>query len=126
MYLMQRRRALLGMVGRDDNGRLMPAQTLRSDLSVESIEALLAESFAHRLDVPTAEIDVDSYFDEFDLDPNEAPILVGKLAGRLGVELDRTALWSHPTIASLAQHIVDEVVARALREPAPEVRARAA
>jgi acyl carrier protein len=125
MYLTQRRRALLGMVGRDDNGRLMPAHTSRSDLSVESIEALLAESLARRLDVPTAEIDVDSYFDEFDLDPNEAPILVGKLAGRLGIELDRTALWSHPTIASLAQHIVDEV-ARALREPAPEVRARAA
>ena len=104
----------------------MPAHKTRSDLNVESVETWLVEKLADRLELPTSEIDVDSYFDEFDLDPSEAPIPVGKLTSWLGFELDKTALWCHPTIASLAQHIVEEIAGRTTREPTRGVRARLA
>jgi acyl carrier protein len=110
----------------NDKERLMPAHKTRSGLNVESVETWLVEKLADRLELPTSEIDVDSYFDEFDLDPSEAPIPVGKLTSWLGFELDKTALWCHPTIASLAQHIVEEIAARTTREPSRGVRARLA
>jgi hypothetical protein len=104
----------------------MSAHEVRSDLSVESVEAWLVEKLAHRLELPASEIDVDWYFDEFDIDPSEAPIPAGKLKSWLGFELDTAALWYHPTIASLAQHIVEEIARRAMPEQSRNVRARAA
>jgi acyl carrier protein len=81
----------------------MPAQ-ITSDVAQE----WLVEKLAFRLGVDKSEIDVNQYFDEFDLDSTEALILAGELESWLGFELEATALWYHPTIAALSDHIAEE------------------
>ncbi|MFJ3913391.1 acyl carrier protein [Streptomyces sp. 2132.2] len=71
-------------------------------------QAWLVEKLAVRLGVEAADIDVDRYFDEFDLDSTEALILAGELEKWLGFELEATALWYHPTVAALSEHIAEE------------------
>ncbi|KMO93544.1 acyl carrier protein [Streptomyces roseus] len=71
-------------------------------------QAWLVEKLAVRLGVEPADIDVDRYFDEFDLDSTEALILAGELEKWLGFELEATALWYHPTVAALSEHIAEE------------------
>ena len=90
----------------------MAALDTRLDPSVESIETWIVEELASRLEVPASEIDVDQYFDEFDLDPTAAPIPARTLENRLGFELDADATWCHPTIAWLARHIAAEMAKR--------------
>jgi hypothetical protein len=111
---------------RNEKEKPMSAHDVRSDLNIESVEAWLVESLARRLERPASEIDVDQYFDEFDLDPSEAPIPTNKLKGWLGFELGAAALWHHPTVASLAQHIVGEIAKRAMPEATHSLGARAA
>ncbi|MEU0302956.1 acyl carrier protein [Streptomyces sp. NPDC006175] len=71
-------------------------------------QAWLVEKLAVRLEVEPSEIDVERYFDEFDLDSTEALILAGELEKWLGFELEATALWYHPTVAALSEHIAEE------------------
>ncbi|GGT27533.1 hypothetical protein GCM10010271_34170 [Streptomyces kurssanovii] len=77
-------------------------------VTAEEAQSWLVEKLAIRLEVEPSEIDVDRYFDEFDLDSTEALILAGELEKWLGFELEATALWYHPTIAALSEHIAEE------------------
>lgn len=88
----------------------MEARTLKPTVATD-IQTWLVEKIAHRLKVPESKIDVERYFDEFGLDSTEALVLSGELEKWLGVEIPTTALWYHPTIASLSQYIADEVKA---------------
>ncbi|GAA4598123.1 acyl carrier protein [Actinoplanes octamycinicus] len=77
-------------------------------LTAGQIQQWLVEKLAVRLNVAADSIDVNQYFDEFDLDSTEALILAGELESWLGFEMEATALWYHPTIAALAEHIAEE------------------
>jgi acyl carrier protein len=76
------------------------------------IQNWLVEKIAVRLAVSPASINVDGYLDEFGLDSTEALVLSGELEKWLGFEIETTALWYHPTIASLAAYIAEEREAR--------------
>lgn len=78
------------------------------NITAEQAQAWLVEKLAVRLAVEPTEIDVEKYFDEFDLDSTEALILAGELEKWLGFELEATALWYHPTVAALSEHIAEE------------------
>lgn len=78
-----------------------------SGLTLESAQQWLVEKVAHRLGVAPDEIDVDQYFDTFGLDSTEALVLAGELEKWLGAEIETTALWYHPTIAELAEYLVE-------------------
>lgn len=80
-----------------------------SEFTHERVQNWLVEKVAYRLEVPPQEIDVDKYFDEFGLDSTEALVLAGELEKWLGMELETTALWYHPTIADLSGYLVEEV-----------------
>lgn len=77
-------------------------------LTPEQVERWLVDKMAYKLDVEPAKVDVDMYFDEFDLDSTEALVLSGELEKWLGFELEATALWYHPTISDLSRHIAQE------------------
>lgn len=77
-------------------------------LTADQVQQWLVDKLAVRLDVDPAEVDVNQYFDDFDLDSTEALILAGELEGWLGFEMEATALWYHPTIAALSEHIAEE------------------
>ncbi|MEV4314043.1 acyl carrier protein [Actinocrispum sp. NPDC049592] len=70
------------------------------------VQEWLVARIAGRLAVPPEQVDVDQYFDEFALDSTEALVLAGELENWLGLELETTALWYHPTIADLSAWIV--------------------
>ncbi|MGJ7908309.1 acyl carrier protein [Actinopolyspora sp. H202] len=76
-------------------------------LTAEGVREWLVEKVAHRLDIGADQIDVNQYFDEFNLDSTEALVLSGELENWLGFELETTALWYHPTIAELSEYIVE-------------------
>ncbi|MGC4893662.1 acyl carrier protein [Micromonospora sp. DT31] len=84
--------------------------TTRSDaaLTEGGVRDWLVGKIAHRLGVPTEQVNVDQYFDEFDLDSTEALVLSGELENWLGFDLETTALWYHPTINELAGYIVEK------------------
>ncbi len=86
----------------------MATDELTSEITVETVRRWLVEKLAHRLGVEESDIDVNQYFDEFDLDSTEALVLSGELESWLGFELETTALWYHPTIATLAEYIAEE------------------
>ncbi|WP_019855702.1 acyl carrier protein [Actinopolyspora mortivallis] len=83
------------------------SETGQNALTAERVREWLVEKVAYRLDVSTDRIDVNQYFDEFDLDSTEALVLSGELENWLGFELETTALWYHPTIAELSEYIVE-------------------
>ncbi|MDG4764521.1 acyl carrier protein [Solwaraspora sp. WMMD406] len=83
---------------------IRPATVLTED----EVRDWLVGKLAHRLSVPADRVNVDQYFDEFDLDSTEALVLSGELENWLGFELETTALWYHPTINELAGYIVEK------------------
>jgi acyl carrier protein len=85
----------------------------QTGFAAETVQNWLVEKMAHRLDADPAQIDVNQFFDEFDLDSTEALILAGELEAWLGFELETTALWYHPTISDLAEYIASEHAGRA-------------
>ena len=91
----------------------MEASRTSPQITLESVQEWLVDKLAQRLNVEPSSLDVNQYFDELDLDSTEALILAGELENWLGFELETTALWYHPTVASLAQYIVEENASRA-------------
>lgn len=87
----------------------MSTQETETAITADSVRDWLVEKIAHRLQVAPESVDVNQVFDEFELDSTEALVLAGELEKWLGVELETTALWYHPTISELAAYIAEEV-----------------
>lgn len=84
-----------------------PSAPHTGTLTAQEAQLWLTEKIAERLGVRPEQVDPDKYFDEFGLDSTEALVLSGELEAWLGMELEPTALWYHPTIAQLAPYIVE-------------------
>jgi acyl carrier protein len=82
-------------------------------LTADDIGAWLTDKVATRLGVDPSTVDVETFFDEFGLDSTEALVLAGELEAWIGMELQTTALWYHPTIAELAAYIAEELASDA-------------
>jgi len=87
--------------------------TANTTITTETAEAWLVDKLAQRLKVPPEKVDVNQYFDEFNLDSTEALILAGELENWLGHEIETTAIWYHPTIHQLAEYLAEEQASRA-------------
>lgn len=72
------------------------------------IEDWLVPRLAGALGVPAAEIDAKAPLSRYGLGSVEAVVLVGDLEEWLGVPLEPTLLWDHPTIAGLAVHLAQD------------------
>lgn len=83
-----------------------PSAPHTGTLTAQDVQQWLTAKLAERLGVEPSRVDPDKYFDEFGLDSTEALVLSGELEAWLGMELEPTALWYHPTIAKLAPYIV--------------------
>lgn len=67
-------------------------------------ERLVCE-IAEAASLPVDKIDSREPFASYGLASLEAVYLVGQLEDWLGLSLDATLLWDHPTIDSLASHL---------------------
>ncbi|QUQ72485.1 acyl carrier protein [Kutzneria sp. CA-103260] len=81
---------------------------MKAELTVDAVRDWLVEQVATRLGVPPAELDTSRYFDEFGLESTEALVLAGELERWLGMEVETTAVWYHPTIPDLAGYIAEK------------------
>ncbi len=87
--------------------------TANTTITTETAQAWLVDKLSQRLKVPPEKVDVDQYFDDFDLDSTEALILAGELETWLGYQIETTAIWYHPTIHQLAEYLAEEQANRA-------------
>jgi acyl carrier protein len=82
-------------------------------ITVKSIRDWLVEKFAQQLGVEPAEIDVNRYFNEFELNSARALILTSELEDWLGMEVEVAVLWYYPTIAELSLYLAEEQASHA-------------
>ena len=70
--------------------------------SRDALERWLAELVASAVDLEPGTIDVEAPFDRYGIDSAAAIGLTEELEQRLGVPLEPTVLFDHPTIRSLS------------------------
>jgi len=70
--------------------------------SRDALERWLAELVASAADLDPAAIDVEARFDRYGIDSAAAISLTEELEQELGVPLEPTVLYDHPTIRSLS------------------------
>ncbi|MCX7571066.1 amino acid adenylation domain-containing protein [Tumebacillus sp. DT12] len=72
----------------------------------DSLQAWMLNELSERLGLPVEELDTREPFLNFGLDSAEAVMLSGDLGEYLGVELSPTALWDHPCVDDLIDHLL--------------------
>lgn len=77
--------------------------------SATEIQGWLVNAIAKRLELEPSAIDIAAPVKNFGLDSWEAVELGGELEEWLGVELEATIFWDHPTISAIAQHLSEKV-----------------
>ncbi|MBT2391569.1 MULTISPECIES: acyl carrier protein [Streptomyces] len=82
-------------------------------VTADEAQKWLIDEIAQRLGIEPTEVPPEQYFDELDLDSTTALIIAGEMESWLGFELGTTALWYHPTIKALSEHIAEECEQRA-------------
>ena len=85
--------------------------TVPSVPNVEAIHHWLIEQVAAQLQVPSSEIDIDETLAHYGLSSVVAVGISGQLQDWLNRSISPTLLYDYPTIASLAQYLVNDAVA---------------
>ena len=79
----------------------------------ESIQAWFLANLAEKLKMDISEIDVQASFMDYGVSSIIMVEIEGELEDWLEVELDPTLLWDHPSIESLAEYLVNELLTTA-------------
>ena len=82
-----------------------------SQVDKESIQTWFLTNLAEKLKMDINEIDVQASFMDYGVSSIIMVEIEGELEDWLEVELDPTLLWDHPSIESLAEYLVDELLA---------------
>ncbi|MFF4249654.1 acyl carrier protein [Streptomyces sp. NPDC001663] len=83
-----------------------------SALSDTDLRSWLRARVAHYVQLDAADIDTTATLTTYGLDSVYALTLCGDIEDHLGLVLEPTVAWDHPTIDALAQH-VEEMLAQA-------------
>ncbi|MBD0863031.1 acyltransferase domain-containing protein [Gordonia sp. zg691] len=83
-----------------------PGETA-GDLSVDELRDWLREWVSQATGVPAGQIDVDRPMEELGLSSRDAVALAADVEDKTGVILTATVVYNHPTIANLAQRIIE-------------------
>jgi acyl carrier protein len=85
-----------------------------TDHSLEDLRAWLAARVAAYVRLPVHEIQPDVPLAEYGLDSVYALTLTGEIEDHLGLAIEPTVIWDHPTIDALTRALLQE-----LGRPAP-------
>lgn len=72
----------------------------------------LTERLAEHLKRDAADIDPDTPLAEYGLDSLYALAVVAEIEDHLGIDVDATMLWDHPSVAALTTALADMLAAR--------------
>jgi acyl carrier protein len=78
---------------------------VREPLSPAAVQGWLVERLAAYLEIPEAEVDVETPFAEYGLDSRAGVSLAGDLETLIGRELPPTLVWDHPTIRAVVAFV---------------------
>jgi len=78
----------------------------------KQIRDRLVREIAASAGVPIEQIDSREPFASYGLASLEAVYLIGTLEEWLGIPLDATLMWDHPTVDALAKHLASVVAAK--------------
>lgn len=78
-------------------------------MTEKQIRDRLVQEVAQAAQIPLERVDTREPFASYGLASLEAVYLVGQLEDWLGIPLDATLLWDHPTIDALAKHLAQTV-----------------
>lgn len=76
----------------------------------DEIQEWIISYLANLLDIDGEDIDIDEPFDRYGLDSASAIGLMGDLGTWLKQDFDPTLIYDFPTITSLANHLISEVL----------------
>jgi acyl carrier protein len=82
---------------------------MRQTLSAAEIEEWLVDYLANLLNAPSSQIDPEEPFTSLGVSSAEAVILTGDIETWLGIRLDPTLAWEHPSIRATARHLAEQV-----------------
>lgn len=74
-----------------------------------ALRAWLINTLAKRLRADPAHIDPEASLADFGMDSLMAIRVTGDLEKYLGIQLEATLLWEHPSIAALVRHLAKEL-----------------
>jgi acyl carrier protein len=84
-------------------------QSSPARLSAQELRAWLTERVAARLDTTAERIQPDVLLADYGLDSVYALALSTDIEEHLGLLLETTVVWDHPTIDELTAHLLDEL-----------------
>lgn len=87
-------------------------ESAQSALSDTDLRSWLRARVAHYVQLDAADIDITAALTTYGLDSVYALTLCGDIEDHLGLVLEPTVAWDHPTIDALARH-VEETLAQA-------------
>jgi acyl carrier protein len=79
----------------------------------ESIESWLIDWIARELGMPPADLQTSKSLLDYSLSSVTAMMLVGDLEERLGLTLPPTLVWDYPSIAAIAEFLMEQLDATA-------------
>ncbi|MEK8145304.1 acyl carrier protein [Streptomyces sp. M10(2022)] len=86
----------------------MPGTTGQKALSQQTeLQDWLTNETAQLLGIAPQDIDRSAAFGEYGLESISVLTLAAAIEDHLGVELDPTVVWDHPSIAALAAHLIE-------------------
>lgn len=94
----------------------MTSQMVRDRLDASEVLPWLKEKFAEWLEVSPEDIKVERPIASYGLDSISAVTLSVCLEDELGFPLDAALMWEHPTLASLAAYLAEEIERHGLNE----------
>ena len=77
--------------------------------NTSEIEEWLIGYLANLANVPPSEIDLDEPFESLGVSSAEAVILTGDIETWLGIRLDPTLAWEHPSVRKTAAHLAKQL-----------------
>ena len=86
-----------------------PVEVIAKSLTKENIQAWLSDRIAQELGVKPEQINANKHFDDYGLDSVLALEIASAGQQELGLEMSPLLLVNYPTIASLAQHLAQEI-----------------
>lgn len=87
----------------------MSAPSPETTPSLDSIRDWLVDRVAFYLELPASDVAMDAPMVDMGLDSVYAMTLSGDIEEHLGLIVEPTVAWDHPTIAALAEHLCERL-----------------
>ena len=87
------------------------AKSEAGSVNAVAIKTWAVKYIANLLDIPELQVDLDKPFSRFGLDSASTAAMAGELGQWLGLDIDPSVAYDHPTINKISNYLATHVVA---------------